>query len=179
VSASTSGTWPDTWPSELDVYRDQTTTVEVAHGIQETVYEISFRSREEFEKAWPHILKVKDKGAPLILERSPSIYHVSGSNLDVGVRILTSCRGAASGADGKIMPTDGPWPEDIRSSAGVLPEYASVKDGKWVPTNREERRGFKFRARTDIMLVSDGKTIDLNRIPLPADTPIIDNRFKK
>ena len=31
-------------------------------------------------------------------------------------------------------------------------------------------------ARVDIELVVDGRIIDLNRIQLPADTPIIDNR---
>ena len=34
------------------------------------------------------------------------------------------------------------------------------------------------RARIDIELVVDGNIVDLNRIPLPADTPIIDKRFK-
>jgi len=34
----------------------------------------------------------------------------------------------------------------------------------------------KWRARIDIELVVDGRIIDLNRIQLPADTPIIDNR---
>ncbi len=29
-----------------------------------------------------------------------------------------------------------------------------------------------------IELVVDGQVVDLNRIPLPADTPIIDERFK-
>jgi hypothetical protein len=31
---------------------------------------------------------------------------------------------------------------------------------------------------TYIELVVDGDIVDLNRIPLPADTPIIDERFK-
>jgi hypothetical protein len=31
---------------------------------------------------------------------------------------------------------------------------------------------------TYIELVVDGEVVDLNRIPLPADTPIIDERFK-
>ena len=30
-----------------------------------------------------------------------------------------------------------------------------------------------------IELVVDGEIVDLNRVPLPADTPIIDERFKK
>ena len=29
-----------------------------------------------------------------------------------------------------------------------------------------------------IDLIVDGDVVDLNRIPLPADTPIIDERFK-
>ena len=32
--------------------------------------------------------------------------------------------------------------------------------------------------RDFIELVVDGNIVDLNRIPLPADTPIIDERFK-
>lgn len=32
---------------------------------------------------------------------------------------------------------------------------------------------------TFIELVVDGKIVDLNRIPLPRDTPIIDERFKE
>jgi len=31
---------------------------------------------------------------------------------------------------------------------------------------------------TYIELVVDGQIVDLNRIPLPVDTPIIDERFK-
>jgi len=31
---------------------------------------------------------------------------------------------------------------------------------------------------TYIELAVDGKIVDLNRIPLPSDTPIIDERFK-
>jgi hypothetical protein len=31
---------------------------------------------------------------------------------------------------------------------------------------------------TSILLVVDGEIVDLNRIPLPADTPIVDERFK-
>ena len=31
---------------------------------------------------------------------------------------------------------------------------------------------------TYIELIVDGDIVDLNRIPLPADTPVIDMRFK-
>lgn len=33
------------------------------------------------------------------------------------------------------------------------------------------------RVRIDIVLITDGKVVDLNRIPLPANTIIVDNRF--
>ena len=41
-------------------------------------------------------------------------------------------------------------------------------------TNRRER----WMNTTSIELVVDGDVVDLNRLPLPADTPIIDERFK-
>lgn len=62
-------------------------------------------------------------------------------------------------------------------SEGELPEYVTSEeeDGrlKWVPADGGHR------ARVDIILITDGKIVDLNRIQLPPDTPIIDNRFKK
>ena len=64
------GTWPESWPKELDSLRKQSRTLDgplpgVLH------YQIPFAKREEFESAWPHLLKVKSKGAPIILLRSP------------------------------------------------------------------------------------------------------------
>ena len=49
------------------------------------MFDISFSDREQFEKAWPVILKLKSKGAPLILEKAPSYYNVSGSKMGAGV----------------------------------------------------------------------------------------------
>jgi hypothetical protein len=54
---------------------------------------------------------------------------------------------------------------------------ASYQDSKWVD-DETEFRGIMYRARTDIVLIIDGNIVDLNRIPMPADTPIIDRRFK-
>jgi hypothetical protein len=62
-----------------------------------------------------------------------------------------------------------------------LPEYVVIQNGKWAALERSAiRSGTErwFRARVDIVLITDGSIVDLNRIPLPADTPIIDNRFK-
>jgi len=170
------GHWPETWPKELEAYRKQAKTIDVAHGIQETVYEIQFDKREDFEKAWPAILKVKDKGAPLITS-SPSYYDKSGSSSTMGVRILCPASGTSGRPGGKKLETGGPWPDSLKSPSGVLPEYVvhSEKD-EWVPYDGTNRRGFINRARIDIELITDGSIIDLNRIRLPADTPIIDKR---
>jgi hypothetical protein len=173
------GTWPESWPKELEGCRRQAKTVQVAHGIQETVYEIPFDSREEFEKAWPHVLKLKSRGAPLILEKSPSTYHVSGSTMPAGVRILWPSGATVELPDGTRLEAKPPWPESIQSASGELPEYVVAEAGKWVSFTRGQHKGFLNRARVDIVLVVDGRVVDLNRIELPGETPILDRRFKK
>jgi hypothetical protein len=187
VEVSDRGAWPDTWPKELDALRAQARTLGVATGIQETVYEIPFTDSEQFEAAWPHILAVKSEGAPLILVKSPS--KMLDVSMDAGVRIYCPSTGGVSETpDGKQLKVGPPWPDDVRSESGVLPEYVVNKDGKWVGGDREallqhlndgERVGFLYRARVDIELVVDGQIVDLNWIPLPANTPIIDRRFEK
>jgi hypothetical protein len=99
---------------------------------------IPFTEREAFEEAWPHLLKVKTQGAPLVLRRGPNFWLGQG---DAGVCIHTPPAGETPVADAK--------------EAG----------GQW------ERTIF-------IELIVDGDIVDLNRIPLPSDTPIIDERFK-
>ena len=44
--------------------------------------------------------------------------------------------------------------------------------------SRRNGRETKWMNTTYIELVVDGEIVDLNRIPLPADTPIVDERFK-
>jgi len=174
------GTWPDSWPKELERFRNRAKSLGVATGIQEDIHEIGFRSRKEFERAWPHILKVKTKGAPLILERGPSTCPASGCAVKAGVRILCPCRGRSGGpSEDKMLDTGPPWPDDLKLPTGGLPEYVVNDDGKWVAFDGTNRLGFIYRARVDIVLIADGEIVDLNRIPLPADTPIIDNRFKE
>ena len=97
------------------------------------------KAREEFESAWPHILKVKSKGAPIVLRRGPSFW--LGKEANAGVCIHTPPQGEA--------PITGD----------------QVTGGRWEQT-------------IYIELIVDGEIVDLNRIPLPADTPIIDERFK-
>ena len=80
---------------------------------------------------------------------------------------------------GSLLGSGPPWPESIKSASGELPEYVTAKDGKWVPFAGEEDHGLLHRARVDIVLVTDGEVVDLNRIKLPGETPIIDKRYEE
>jgi len=143
-SVTNIGTWPKTWPEELEPLRKQSRTLE-GPLVPQLQYEIPFTKREDFESAWPHLLKVKSKGAPLILLRGPD---TKLGRINAGVRI--HCPPPQTGDRG--MP-EAPLP-------------GSTNDrGRWIWT-------------TYIDLVVDGDIIDLNRIPLPADTPIIVVRFE-
>ena len=175
ISTQKGRPFPASWPAELAAYQAQATKVDVMHGIQETVYEIPFANSDEFAKAWPYLLKLKSKGAPLILENSPSTYSVSGSKMSAGVRVLWPADGFTVIPDGSRLSTQGPWPDSILSASGALPEYVVEENGKWVPF-KGQQQGFRNRARVDIMLMVDGEIVDLNKIALPADTPIIDHR---
>ena len=64
------GRWPESWPKELEPLRKQSRTLE-GPMVLTRHYLIPFTKREQFEAAWPHLLKVKSKGAPLILVRGP------------------------------------------------------------------------------------------------------------
>ena len=116
-----SGEWPESWPEELEPLREQSRML-TGSLADLTFYEIPFTTQEEFEAAWPHILKIKTEGVPITLFRGPHEYL---GTLNAGVRI-------------------------------------------WDPSY--EDRG--------IWLVVDGDIVDLNRIPLPAGTTIIDRRFE-
>ncbi len=173
---------PDTWPDELQSLGDRTKVRGVSHGIQETEYVIPFYSAEEFEKAWPHILTLISKGAPLILEKSPSTYNVSGSTLETGVRILCPPGNEIVGSDttGKARYVFNiPWQDPKPDASAESPEYIEMEGGKWVSTKDGKPLTVGVRARVDIVLVVDGKVIDLNRIKLPENTPIIDRRFNQ
>jgi hypothetical protein len=204
----TTGNWPDSWPKELESYRGQARTLEFASGIQENVYEIRFENREAFEKLWPIILKLKDKQAPLRLRRieKPFKKGLLFKSDKPAVRVYSHVYPAwpiyfPGGRE--LRPAAPPWPDSIMLPTGVLPEYVSIsEDGStWIPAERETPGDFKwgrverdfmwslvkeeklrgpmYRARTEIELVVDGTIIDLNRILLPPDTPIIDRRFQE
>ena len=173
------GKWPGPWPKQLKEYQQQAVVIDVAEDIQETVFEISFEKRGEFEKAWPEILELKTKGAPLILEKSPSTYKISGTTVETGVRILWPSMQSVKMDDGSVLRASSIDFTSLKSPNGELPEYVIAKEGKWIPYNGQDETDSRHRARVDIMLITDANIVDLNRIPLPADTPIIDRRFSK
>jgi hypothetical protein len=158
------------------------------------VYEIPFTQRAEFESAWPHLLTVMSTQAPLVLLSSPDKW--LGNSIAAGVRIRcppTGQRVTFQGAnyppgsesaiaDGKFLRVGPPWPDDIKSPSGALPEYVIIDNGKWRAFDRKDFGGPNERtirrARIEIELIVDGDIVDLNRIPLPADAPIIDKRFR-
>ena len=146
-SVSDRGEWPGTWPKDLEPLRKQSQTYE-GPLVLFRHYIIPFTQREEFEAAWPHLLKVKTKGAPIILVRGPksSFFSVKPA----GVHIQTP-------------PVNARQKE---AASEVSSEDAKRPHGAW-RTNA-----------TYIELVVDGEIVDLNRIALPPDTLIIDERFK-
>jgi hypothetical protein len=145
-SVSDSGTWPKAWPAELEPLRKQSRTL-VGPMVEQSHYEIPFTKREEFEAAWPFLLKVKSKGAPIILVRGPKtdFFEVKPA----GVLIHSP----PANIDRKISPE------------APIPGVSNVRE-RWMNTTYFE-------------LVVDGNIVDLNRIPLPPYTPIIDERFKE
>ena len=134
-SVSFEGTWPNTWPKELEPLRKQAHTLVGPH-VEYQHFAIPFSKRDEFEAAWPHLLAVRTKGTPIVLVRGPNFF----------------LGGASAGVVIHAPPAD---------QAGNPP----------APNDPLE-------ASTYIELVVDGDVVDLNRIRLPADTPIIDRRFQ-
>ena len=140
------GTWPQTWPKSLEPLRKHSSSIR--GGLLDLViHHIPFTKRDQFEAAWPQLLKVKTKGAPVILVRSPGTHWHFG---ETKAGVLVHC------------PPGGGEPKE---STGPIPSFDGVRE-RWMNT-------------TYIELVVDGDIVDLNRISLPADTPIIDERFPK
>src|SRR5437879_2649485 len=87
------GTWPKSWPKELEPLRKQARTLEgPLHPHQH--YAIPFTKREEFESAWPHLLKVKSKGAAVRLVRAPNFF--LGEHVKAGVVVHCPPTGQAN-----------------------------------------------------------------------------------
>jgi len=136
------GRWPESWPRELEPLRKQSKTM-VGGVAMLSRHEIRFSSREQFEAAWPHLLRIKSSGAPIVLFRGPS--KQSGCE----VRIHCPPLGSA------------------KTHAPVKP-IVSAKDTRT-----------RWLHATYIELYVDGRIVDLNRIELPSETPVVDKRFSK
>lgn len=134
------GNWPTSWPQELEPLRSQSQTMTGGIAMLSR-HEIRFGDRAQFEAAWPHILKVKSEGAPIVLYRGPS----SKYRCQVRVQCPSLYEKPQSPAKPIMSATD------TRT--------------RWIKTQYLE-------------LYVDGETVDLNRIRIPKDTPIVDMRFK-
>jgi hypothetical protein len=145
-SVSKTGIWPESWPKALEPLRVKSSTA-TGSAANFVIHSIPFTNRDKFEAAWPLLLKVKTKGAPIFLVRSP-VSHWHFDKAKAGV--LVHC-----------------------PPGGVDPAEPSVPK----PEFEGSREVWMYLA-TFIELVVDGEIVDLNRIRLPADTPIIDERFK-
>ena len=148
VSVENRGSWPDTWPKELEPLRSHSRTIEgPLGGIRQ--YEMPFNDRDAFESAWKHLLKVRSPKSPIVLIRGP--YSGTGASQGSSIKagVLIHSHTSAS------------------SSTGPVDSDAQAKGDTPVSV-----------ATTALMLVVDGNVVDLNRIPLPENTYIQDERFK-
>jgi hypothetical protein len=181
------GMWPKSWPKELEPLRNNARTYNVATALHEIIYEIHFQDRNVFERAWPLLLGLKSKGGTLTLckvESTRPKQEVLFSNDVPSIRI----HAPESGLVGNLVAGP-PWPPTALLPNGELSEYVTSSEihgeKTWVPVTIEKARNemekghfmWLMRARVDLELIIDGKIIDLNRIRIPSDTPIIDKRW--
>jgi hypothetical protein len=146
-SVANKGLWPDSWPKQLDSLREKSRTLVGPH-FELRHYAIPFKTREEFESKWPHILKVKSPGAPILLRRGPSFWLEKGN---AGVCIHTPPEGKEPISGAQIKP----------AVSGASP-FAGGRLDKTIY----------------IELIVDGEIVDLNRIQLPANTPTLYIRWR-
>ncbi|MBC8325916.1 MAG: hypothetical protein H8E27_09855 [Verrucomicrobia subdivision 3 bacterium] len=151
------GWWPQDWPKELDPLRKQAWTWShgrIHEGKAYNSFEITFKDREQFEAMWPHLLKLRPKEVPLTLKRGPHVRVLDtrpAKNKTAGIRLFTWSK-AAGNPPAKVKPEQ----TDFSKTPGVY---------------------FKDCTLHAIELVIDGKIVDLNRIRLPEDAKIVDERF--
>ena len=142
-SVSNMGTWPKTWPGHMEPLRKQARSLRGSLA-DLTAYEIPFTSQKDFEAAWPHLLQVKSKGAPVVLLRGPN----AKLGLSIPAGVCIHC----------------PPGHPEKNAMPAAPIAVANTRERWLYT-------------TYIELIVDGHVVDLNRIALPADTPILDERF--
>jgi len=128
------GQWPKSWPKQLEPYRTQANTeshgTPTPDGNYVETHTIAFYNRDEFERAWSALVKVKGKGAPITLRSDKASILVVNSEDNTKAKVVA-----------------------VRLRCDTRPPRCK-----------------------SVELFVDGKIIDLNRIRLPADTPIVDKR---
>jgi hypothetical protein len=158
------GAWSSDWPKELEPYRARASTISEQPLGGGYVYAIPFADRADFEKIWPILVKLKSKSAPLILR--------SG-----GVEVQRRWRiNLSDKADNEYSHG---WPQGTYAGVKIYAPSQSLypKESDAHAGAEAQDRSSMGRSTTVIeLLVGDGKVIDLNRIRLPAETPIVDNR---
>jgi hypothetical protein len=174
------GRWPKTWPSELEPFRARANTGQLYAGSTATVYEIEFKSAQEFNRVWPALLKVKSKKAPIVfVAATQGTTSAGGEPMQPQVHIVCPTQGTYKRkADGSYSHK-GPWTKDIKADAnGVLPQFVEFfeQEGKWKIVEDPEKLDPMHRpleqARVEMVLYVDGEVINPDRISLPADTPV-------
>ncbi len=118
-----------------------------------TSYEIPFSSRQDFESAWPYLLKVKTEGAPVILISGSAKHAFVSHDSKTGVIVrYPHSRGLQEGTSFTLFPSDpaklaAAMPPDPFNSDGPIP--AKKARDRWYRTTyirvgrRWRRRRFK------------------------------------
>lgn len=194
------GDWPKNWPKELEPFRERAESVTdgIVPGVVTQYYIIEFQTRAEFESVWPALLRLKSKGAPITLrtpdkpKSDPNDSRVVFDKPQAWIKCPPhEMRLFDPSYDTRydVLPDGtyrhvGPWTDDLELPGGVLPQHVvkRKKDGKWIAWDgRHSYDDYQSpamipQARVELQLYVDGKVLDLNRIQLPKDTPIIDMR---
>lgn len=181
------GDWPENWPQELEPFRERAESVSYGTTVWTQYYVIEFDSREAFESVWPTVLKLKSKDAPISLQTpdkpksDPNDPRVVYDKPTLWIICPPRDDGTYEQTSDETYQHIGPWSEDLES-LDTLPQYAGKqkKDGKWVAWKNSaplsDYEGAARQARVELGLYVDGEIIDLNRIHIPKETPIKDNR---
>jgi hypothetical protein len=187
------GDWPENWPKELEPFRERAESViyGIVPGVVTQYYIIEFQTRDEFERVWPVVLRLKSKGAPLMLKTpdEPKTDPDDSRIVHDKPTLMIVCPPPDDDTRYELMP-DGtytliaPWTKDFELPDGALPKHVvkRKKDGKWIAWDGRhsyddyEAPARILQARVELRLYVDGEVVNLNRIRLPEDTPIIDAR---
>src|SRR5436309_3564578 len=130
-SVSDKGEWPKSWPKELEPLRKQARTL-IGPLAAHRHYAIHFNKSDEFESAWPHLLKVKTKGAPVLLVRGSNFF--LGETAKAGVVVHCPPLRQADHAATPERPI--PGPSNPRATWMNTTYVEVVVDGQIVDLNR-------------------------------------------